>query len=193
MTDNSKKIYPIGIQTFENIIKRNAIYVDKTDLVYKMVSEGNYYFLSRPRRFGKSLLLSTLESYFLGKKELFKGLAIENLEKEWETYPVLRIDFSLKKNISVKSVQNIMRDALDSWEDIYGNGTADKDDYAIRFKQVIEKAYNKTNLGVVILIDEYDAPLLDTMITKETFIEIRQVMRDFFSPLKSCEAKIKFV
>ena len=186
------RLFPIGMQTFSEIRECNAIYVDKTEKIHKLVTEGKVYFLSRPRRFGKSLLISTLESYFEGRKELFEGLAIEKLEKQWAKYPVLRIDFSAKKAKTLQAVQSMMRDAVEGWEKLYGTNTADKDDYAMRFKKTIESAYEKTGQKVVVLIDEYDAPLLDT-VQDETFYAICNQMRDFFSPLKACDAKLRFV
>ena len=153
-------LYPIGIQNFEDIRRNGYVYVDKTDLIHRIVSTGKYYFLSRPRRFGKSLLISTLEAYFQGKKALFQGLAIENLEKDWNTYPVLHLDFSGVTYTSVEILDEKMNDTLDVWEQRFGKNEGFKTD-SIRFRRIIDAAYEQCGKQVVILIDEYDKPLLD--------------------------------
>ena len=146
--------YPIGIQNFEKIREEGFVYVDKTALVYKLVNEGSYYFLSRPRRFGKSLLLSTLEAYFSGKKELFEGLAISELEKDWKAYPILHLDLNSREYKDESSLEAELNRHLEQWEKLYGDEFCTR---AIeeRFLQVIDKAYEKTRKQVVILVDEY--------------------------------------
>ncbi|GAB6867693.1 hypothetical protein JCM16496A_00980 [Bacteroides rodentium JCM 16496] len=157
----SGRRYPIGIQNFEELRNRNCVYVDKTELVYKLANTGLYYFFNRPRRFGKSLLVSTLEAYFQGKKELFKGLAMERLEQDWESYPVLHIDFSLTKYTEVRDLTGQLNLFLSRWEEIYGK-KEEETGAAARLQGIILRAYAKTGKQVVVLIDEYDAPLLDS-------------------------------
>lgn len=176
-------IYPIGIQDFETLRLRNNLYVDKTDLIYQLVSSNKIYFLSRPRRFGKSLLISTLEAYFLGKRELFEGLAIAQLEEEWTKYPVLHIDFSMRKYLAVDALCELLNYNLTQWERIYGREEAE-DSYATRFEGIIRRAYEQTGQQVVILIDEYDSPMLDSNGDSELQKKLRGVIRDFFSVLK---------
>lgn len=158
----NQTIYPIGIQNFEKIRKDGYLYVDKTALVYQLANTRSYYFLSRPRRFGKSLLLSTLEAYFQEKKELFEGLAIANLEKEWTEYPILHLDLNAEKYSDAGALESILRRFLNLWEDRWG-----KDDREItpsdRFTGVIRRAYEKTGRRVVVLVDEYDKPLLQAL------------------------------
>ena len=155
----NQTIYPIGIQNFEKIRKDGYLYIDKTALVYQLVTTGQYYFLSRPRRFGKSLLLSTLEAYFQGKKELFEGLAMEKLEKDWIRYPILHLDLNAERYSDPGELESILRRYLNLWEDLWG-----KDEREItpsdRFTGVIRRAYERTGRRVVILVDEYDKPLL---------------------------------
>ena len=186
-----EKLYPVGIQNFEEIIKGNYSYVDKTELVYKLVSTGKYYFLSRPRRFGKSLLISTLEAYFLGKKELFKGLAMENLEKEWIEYPILHLDLNTKKYNNNNSIENILNQHLEIWEDLYGNEKKDRSPEE-RFTYIIRKAYEKTGRNVVILIDEYDKPMLQAIGNEKLLNDYRDTLKAFYGTLKSCDKYIKF-
>lgn len=182
---------PIGIQDFEDLRRRGCIYVDKTSLVYKLVTEGKPYFLSRPRRFGKSLLLSTLEAYFLGKKELFSGLAIEKLEKDWTQYPVLKISFGADNYpdlVSLKSAINLM---LSRYEKIFNIEVKDSRS-APRLNNIIMAAYEQTGKQVVILIDEYDKPILDALYS-EYEEENRQELRSFYSPLKDLDKYIRFL
>ena len=187
------KLYPVGIQTFEEIIKRNLLYVDKTEYVYRMTSGGGkYFFLSRPRRFGKSLLVSTLKSYFEGKKELFKGLAIDKLEKEWTEYPVLHFSMASGKHMDKEQLQRYLLYILKNKEELYGI----ENDYAdptIRLSNLIKTLYQQTGKQVVVLIDEYDAPLLDVVHEEINLKALRQVMRNFYSPLKDCEPYLRFV
>lgn len=186
------RLYPIGIQNFEQLRKGGYVYADKTQLIYRLTHTNTTYFLSRPRRFGKSLLISTLEAYFLGKKELFKGLAIEQLEKEWETYPVLHIDFSISKYLHAGMLRSVLNDQLSEWEKIYGNSPSE-DTFSLRLKGVIQRAYEQTGKEVVILVDEYDSPMLDSNSDEKLQSEIRGIMRDFFSPLKAQGQYIRFL
>ncbi|MBP5695475.1 MAG: AAA family ATPase [Treponema sp.] len=182
---------PIGIQDFEDLRRRGCIYVDKTSFVYKLVTEGKPYFLSRPRRFGKSLLLSTLEAYFLGKKELFSGLAIEKLEKDWTQYPVLKISFGADNYpdlVSLKSAINLM---LSRYEKVFNIEVKDSRS-APRLNNIIMAAYEQTGKQVVILIDEYDKPILDALYS-EYEEENRQELRSFYSPLKDLDKYIRFL
>ena len=155
-------LYPIGLQNFEDLRKNNYLYVDKTHHIYNLATTGKYYFLSRPRRFGKSLLLSTMEAYFKGKRELFKGLAIEQLEKEWAEYPVLHLDLNGSVYSSEVVIDKVLNDNLSCWEKLYGvNPTSDE--HGLRFQRVIDAAYEKTGRQVVILIDEYEKPIVDNL------------------------------
>jgi len=156
------KLYPIGIQNFESLRRDGYFYIDKTKLVYSLVKTGRYYFLSRPRRFGKSLLISTLEAYFEGKKELFEGLAIEKLEKDWVKYPVLHLDLNARQYENLDSLKSELNKHLEIWEKQYGDEYKDRA-LEERFYHVITKAYEKTGRPVVILVDEYDKPLLQAI------------------------------
>lgn len=148
-----KRNYPVGIQSFEKIRSGNYCYIDKTELIYRLVKSGQYYFVSRPRRFGKSLLISTLEAYFQGKKELFEGLAIETLEKEWTEYPILHLDLNTKKYESRLSLNEILNQHLEKWEAAYGDEKKDRSPEE-RFSYIIEKISTVTGRNVVVLIDE---------------------------------------
>ena len=184
--------YPIGIQNFGELRNNNYVYVDKTGLIYRLTHTNKVYFLRRPRRVGKSLLVSALEAYFLGKKELFKGLAMESLEKEWNTYPVLHVDFSGSKYNSVDNLKAAINKQLLLWERVYGREEGDTT-FSLRFESVIHRAYEQTGQQVVVLIDEYDSPMLDSNNDYETQKEIRNIMRDFFSPLKKSDPYLRFV
>ena len=187
------KLYPIGIQTFERIRKENKLYIDKTEYIYRMAHSGGcYFFLGRPRRFGKSLLVSTLDSYFSGKKELFDGLAIENLETEWEEYPVLHFSMATAKHVDVPALKSELNLKLLQYEKIYGKGEGEENENQ-RLMGIIMRAFQKTGKQAVVLIDEYDAPLLDVAHEKENLDALRQVMRNFYSPLKDCEPYLRFV
>ena len=187
------KLYPVGIQTFEEIIRRNLLYIDKTEYVYRMThGGGKYFFLSRPRRFGKSLLVSTFQSYFEGKRELFKGLAIEGLETEWTKYPVLHFSLASGKHMEKEQLQRYLLYILKTNEDRYGIEN-DSVDPNIRLSYLINTLHQKTGKQVVVLIDEYDAPLLDVVHEEENLNALRQVMRNFYSPLKDCEPYLRFV
>ncbi len=184
--------YPIGIQTFEKIRTNDFAYVDKTAFVYKLALQGSCYFLSRPRRFGKSLLLSTLNAYFQGKKELFEGLAISKLEKEWKQYPVLHLDLNVKKYENKESLIAVLSRHLASWETAYGvsNNFESVED---RFYNCIVNAAQQSSEGkVVILIDEYDKPLLEAIGKPELQEEYRQTLKAFYSNIKSCDEYIRF-
>ena len=158
--------YPIGIQTFEQIRKEGYVYVDKTDLVHRLVTEGKIYFLSRPRRFGKSLLLSTIRSYFEGRKDLFEGLAMERLEKEWNKYPVFHIDFNGKDFTRPDALENTIESFVATAEDEYGKSKR-ADTTGDRFAYALAKAKERYGRGAVVLVDEYDKPLLDVMDTPQ--------------------------
>ena len=187
------KLYPVGIQTFERIRKENMLYIDKTEYVYRMTHSGGcYFFLSRPRRFGKSLLVSTFESYFSGKKELFEGLAIEKLEQEWMEYPVLHFDMSGGKHMEKELLEDYLSNRLEAEERKWGI-THTKRGANDRLTELITTAYEISGKQVVVLIDEYDAPMLDVAHDKETLDVLRNVMRNFFSPLKMCEPMLRFV
>lgn len=185
------RLYPIGIQTFEEIRKGGYVYVDKTELIYKLVNSGKYFFLSRPRRFGKSLLISTLEAYFSGRKELFEGLAIERLEKGWMEYPVLHLDLNTQKYDTPKALLDVLEENLEKWEEIYGSSEKEIG-VARRFNGVIERAAEKTGRNVVVLIDEYDKPMLQAIGNEELMTEYRNTLKAFYGALKSCDRYIRF-
>ena len=187
------KRLPVGIQTFSNIIEDDMLYIDKTEYIWNMIHLGKYIFLSRPRRFGKSLLVSTLEAYFEGRKDLFKGLFIETVEKEWTEYPVLRFSLSTAKHCNKEELLLELSNKLTHYEAIYGKGAADEVKPNQRLKGIIERAYKKTGKKVVVLIDEYDAPLLDVVHEEKTLPVLRNVMRNFYSPLKDCDPYLQFV
>ncbi len=184
-------LYPIGIQTFDKIREDGYVYVDKTEIIYNIVRKGGYYFLSRPRRFGKSLLVSTMESYFKGRKELFDGLAISRLEKDWIEYPVLHMDFSGKSYSDETVLSKVLDDQLCKWEQEYGCENR-SDVPGIRFGNVIEAACNKTGRQVAILIDEYDKPIIDNLTREELREPFRSTLQGFYSVMKSKDAFIKF-
>ena len=185
-------LYPIGIQDFEKIRRDGFVYVDKTALIYKLThGSGRYCFLSRPRRFGKSLLVSTMEAYFQGRKDLFEGLAVASLEKEWKEYPVLRIDLSGKSYTSPTDLQQHLDLQLTGMETTYG---IDKqyDSADLRFQRIIEAAYAKTGLRVVILIDEYDKPIIDNLGNEALADVFRSQLQGFYSVMKSKDGFIRF-
>lgn len=187
------KKYPLGIQTFSEIATGNYYYADKTDVVYRLAHYAKFHFLSRPRRFGKSLFVSTLQAYFEGKKELFKGLAIEKLEQEWTVYPVLHFDISQSKYFDVDAVKKALNVLLTPYEKLYGIETDPTESNSNRLSNIIEKAASQTGKQVVILIDEYDAPMHDSTGKETLQDDIRNIMRDFFSPLKKEEGNLRFV
>ena len=185
--------YPLGIQTFEKIREENLFYVDKTDLVYNIVKGSQNNFLSRPRRFGKSLLVTTMQAYFEGKKDLFKGLAIEKLEKEWVKYPVIHLDLSRGKYYEIQVVHSTLNAVLGFYEEKLGITVAKGTTYGTRLDEIIQTTAAQTGQKVVVLIDEYDAPMLDSNAKPELQEHIRSIMRDFFSPLKANEGLLRFV
>ena len=185
------KTYPIGIQNFESLRNDNYFYVDKTKLIYQLARSGRYYFLSRPRRFGKSLLISTLEAYFEGKKELFKGLAIENLEKDWIKYPILHLDLNIEKYNSPDSLDKILNDKLEYWESIYGTRPSETS-FSLRFAGIVRRAYEQTGQRVAILVDEYDKPMLQSIGNEELQRSFRDTLKPFYGVLKSMDGCIKF-
>ena len=183
---------PIGIQSFEKLRRENFVYVDKTEFVYRLAKTPTPYFLSRPRRFGKSLLLSTLEAYFLGKRELFKGLAIEQLETEWHTHAVLHLDLNAEKYDSPGRLHDMLEFQLRGWEETYGTGGLGIT-HSARFMEVIRKAYEKTGRGVVVLIDEYDKPLLRSFHDEKLQQAFRETLTAFYTVLKSADPWLRFV
>lgn len=187
----SDKIYPIGIQAFEKIRQNGYFYIDKTALIYQLVKTGSYYFLSRPRRFGKSLLVSTLMAYFQGKRELFRGLAMEGLEKEWRVHPVLHLDLNTQLYDTPQSLTSKLNRELVEWEKLYGSEPAE-DSLPMRFEGVIQRAYEKTGERVVILVDEYDKPMLQAIGNPELQEAYRNILKAFYGALKSKDGCIKF-
>lgn len=186
------KKLPIGEQEFELLRRENRLYIDKTDLIYQMIQDGIYYFLSRPRRFGKSLLLSTIEAYFLGKRELFDGLYIDSVEKDWAEHPVLHIDFSKQSYQSEQDLKDMLNSYLVKQEAIYG-ADASETSLALRFSGLIQRAYEKTGKGVVILIDEYDKPLLQAINDPVRQEACREILRGVFGVLKGMNKYLRFV
>lgn len=187
----SDKIYPIGIQNFEKIRREGYFYVDKTALVYQMVKTGSYYFLSRPRRFGKSLLISTLEAYFLGKRDLFSGLAMERLEKNWTEHPVLHLDLNVRNYEDRNSLIAELNKHLEIWEQRYNSPFGDRQPEE-RFYQVIRLAYEQTGQRVVILVDEYDKPMLQAIGNEALQDEFRKILQAFYGALKTLDGCIRF-
>lgn len=185
------KIYPIGIQNFESLRNDGYFYIDKTALVYQLVKTGRYYFLSRPRRFGKSLLLSTLEAYFQGKKELFDGLAMEKLEKDWIKYPILHLDLNAEKYTAPEALDQVLESALRGWEALYGAQDYERT-FASRFQGIIQRACDKTGQRVVVLVDEYDKPMLQAIGNDELQKSYRETLKAFYGALKSKDGCIKF-
>ena len=183
--------YPIGIQNFEKIREGGYLYIDKTDLVYDLANNGIYYFLSRPRRFGKSLLISTLEAYFSGRKELFEGLKIAELEKEWKEHPILHLDLNTKKYEDKSSLDAILNMHLEIWEAAYGDEKKDRSPEE-RFMYVIKRAFEKTGKQVVILVDEYDKPMLQAIDNDALQDEYRNTLKAFYGALKSMDRYIRF-
>ncbi len=194
--------FPVGVQTFEQIREDGYVYVDKTDLIYRLVSTGKIYFLSRPRRFGKSLLVSTLKNYYLGKKELFQGLAIERLEKDWFEYPVFHIDFNTTNFLEPGNLEAKLNGYVSDWEGIYGqnpNWTTIGD----RFAHVLAQAHKQHGRRCVVLVDEYDKPILDVLdMDIKTHIQgteyrledwNRSVLKSFYSVFKGADADLQFV
>ena len=194
MEGKALKGCPIGTQTFEKLREGDMLYIDKTEYIHRMVHSTNtYFFLSRPRRFGKSLLTSTLKSYFEGRRDLFEGLAIEQYEKEWTKHPVLHFDMSYAKHVDEERLKFMLDRQLRKYEKLYhieGNASPS---LSVRLSALIEQANEQTGEKVVVLIDEYDAPLLDVIHEDENLPKLRQIMRDFYSPLKACDPYLRFV
>ena len=184
-------LYPIGIQSFEKIRRDGYCYIDKTAKIYELVKTGSYYFLSRPRRFGKSLLVSTLEAYFQGKKELFDGLAMQELEKDWETYPVLHLDFSGVTYDSKDTLLKTIDQKLSGWEEQFGI-TDTSGIPGLRFQKVIDAAYAKTGRQTAVLIDEYDKPIIDNLDNPDLQEYCRDVLQGFYSVLKAKDRYVRF-
>ena len=186
--------YPVGIQTFNQIIERDFVYVDKTDLVYSLATEGKIYFLSRPRRFGKSLLLSTLRAYFEGKKDLFAGLKIEALEHDWHVHRVFHFDFN-GVNFTVPGALNrVLSSILSQWEQEYGIVSDMPLELGLRFGRILQAAAEQTGRGAVVLVDEYDKPLLDVLEKDpELLNQNREILKSFYSVFKQADASLRFV
>ena len=191
MQKNSAMKYPLGIQNFQSLREDGYCYVDKTDKIYQLASTGRYYFLSRPRRFGKSLLLSTIRAYFEGKKELFDGLALGSLEKEWKAYPILYLDLNIGKYETPESLDAELNRHLEIWEQKYGDKYSQRS-IAERFWHVIRQAYEMTGRKVVILVDEYDKPMLQAIGNEPLQAEFRSTLKSFYGNLKTCDEYIKF-
>ena len=185
------KLYPVGIQNFESLRRDGYFYVDKTAKIFELARTGRYYFLSRPRRFGKSLLISTLEAYFQGKKELFEGLAMEGLEKEWKRYPILHLDLNTEKYDTAEALDAKLELALSEWESLYGSNPHEKS-LATRFEGTIKRAAAKAGERVVILIDEYDKPMLQAIGDQVRQDAYRSTLKAFYGALKSQDGNIKF-
>ena len=192
MENKTLKRLPVGIQTYSEVVDMDCLYVDKTEYICKMVKLSKYIFLSRPRRFGKSLFVSTLQAYFEGRRELFKGLYIDSVEKEWTAYPVLRFDMSLGKHMEKEQLERYLLNILEENEKRFGL-SSNLIDPNVRLKDLIANVYEKTGKKVVILIDEYDAPLLDVAHEETMLPVLRNVMRNFYSPLKACDPYLQFV
>ena len=183
---------PIGIQSFEVLRTQGYLYVDKTALIYRIASTYIPYFLSRPRRFGKSLLISTFEAYFEGRRDLFEGLAISELETKWEKYPVLHLDLNAEKFETVKCLNSILSRHLRLWESKYGKDDQE-DTLSSRFEGVIRRAYEQTGKRVVVLVDEYDKPMLSALLNKSLSKKYRTTLKAYYGVLKSSGRYLRFV
>lgn len=192
---NEIQKYPIGVQNFEKIIRNGFLYIDKTEFIYRLITKGEYYFLSRPRRFGKSLLLSTLEAFFQGKRELFKGLAIDSHDDiTWEEYPVLHLDLNAQDYTKDdSSLDQVLESNLAHWENIYGVQYT-PDSFSLRFKRVIETIHSIAGRQVVVLIDEYDKPLQQNIgkSRRDRQNRFRETLKGFYGVLKTCDPYIRF-
>ena len=194
METKQLKPLPVGIQTFDKLIEGGYFYVDKTECIYRMIKFCKYLHLNRPRKFGKSLLISTLQSYFEGRKELFKGLAIEQLEKEWKEHPVLRFDMSQGRDCSsAKELEQLISSLLAYYEAIYCPKPSEDSMLTIRLNHLIQEAYAQTGQRVVVLIDDYDASLLNVLHDEKVYTAYFRVILDFFSPLKACDPYLEFI
>lgn len=183
--------YPIGVQSFAMLREDGYVYVDKTGFIEKLIKEGKYYFLSRPRRFGKSLLLSTIEAFYQGRKDLFEGLEISRMEHDWHPHPVLHMAMNANKCQTVHDLEATIESFLYYYEQLYGRNEP-ADSLALRFGALIRSAYNKTGKRVVILIDEYDKPLLDSVGNKALQDDLRAILKGFYSNLKNGDQYIQF-
>ena len=192
MENKTLKRLPVGIQTYEKLVDNDCLYIDKTEFIPKMIAHSSYIFLSRPRRFGKSLLVSTLQAYFEGRKELFEGTYIGGVEKEWTAYPVLKFSMASAKHIDAAQLHRFLNSMLEREEQKWGI-TTPKHDANDRLQDLILTANRQTGKKVVVLIDEYDAPLLDVSHIGSLLSEMRQIMRNFYSPLKDCDPYLQFV
>ena len=186
--------YPIGIQSFERIIEDGYVYIDKTDLIYSLAHGGSIYFLSRPRRFGKSLLVSTLKNYYLGHKELFKGLKIDSLEKDWNVHPVFHVDFNGANFTQAGVLETMLDDYIDKWEKQYDIHTDPGLGVGLRFRDILCAVHEQTGRRAVVLIDEYDKPILDVL-DVDTLLEDRHrnVLKAFYSVFKVADSHLQFV
>ncbi|WP_308605206.1 AAA family ATPase, partial [uncultured Fibrobacter sp.] len=187
------KRFPIGVQDFARIREDGKYYVDKTDLIYKLAHSEDYYFLSRPRRFGKSLLVSTLQCYFEGRRELFAGLAMEKLETEWKKHPVFKLSFAGNKFVKEQDLADTLNLKLGEWERMYGLAPSKASAWGTRFEVLLKAAYESAGVQPVVLVDEYDAPLLDSMENPELQQTLKEEMRKLFSPLKDLGGILRFV
>lgn len=187
--------YPIGIQSFDRIIEDGYVYIDKTDMVYSLAHEGSIYFLSRPRRFGKSLLVSTLKNYFLGRKELFRGLKIDSLEQEWNVYPVFHMDFNGSNFMKPGILENRINSYVSDWEKQYSLDSENiESDLGNRFNKVLAAAHERSGHRAVVLVDEYDKPILDVLdVDKNLEEEHRNILKGFYSVFKSADEHLQFV
>jgi hypothetical protein len=183
--------YPIGVQSFAKLREEGYTYVDKTGIIERLITEGKCYFLSRPRRFGKSLLLSTIEAFYQGRKDLFEGLEISRMEHSWETHPVFHMAMNANKCQTVHDLEATIESFLYYYEQLYGRNEP-SDSLALRFGALIRSAYNKTGKRVVILIDEYDKPLLDSVGNKALQDDLRAILKGFYSNLKNGDQYIQF-
>ena len=184
--------YPVGLQSFAEVRGMGAVYVDKTDLVYRLVTGTKYNFLSRPRRFGKSLLVSTLEAYFRGQRELFAGLAMEGLERDWTQHPVLHVDFSGVNYSQEGKLEAGLNGVLSGWEQEYCSEVSE-DIFEVRFRKVIERAHAQTGQRAVVLVDEYDKPLLDAIDDEALLARNQDALRGFYGVLKGMDEHLRFV
>lgn len=186
--------YPIGIQSFDRIIEDGYVYVDKTELIYNLTHESSIYFLSRPRRFGKSLLVSTLKNYYLGRRELFRGLAMERLETEWAVYPVFHVDFNGAVFSNAGQLEAMLRDYVEGWERMYGLVPDKELGLGLRFRHVLRAAHEQTGRRAVVLIDEYDKPILDVLDVDASLEDRhRNVLKAFYSVFKAADEHLQFV
>ena len=187
-----RRKYPIGTYTFEKFIDEGYSYIDKTDLVWKIAHEANYIFLSRPRRFGKSLLTTTLKSYFEGRKDLFEGLKIMGMETEWKAYPTFRFDLSGIKELKIENMQDSLRRSVADYEQKFGL-VSDSKEPGDALKKLFKAIFESTGQKSVVILDEYDAPLLNYLDKPEPLEEVRRILKEFYTPLKESDAYLHYV